>query len=172
MKGTRRAVFCAASAGWFGVLFTRHWGKECVFYCCSLPRSCDGPPGPDVLILLPAIIGEPSCCCCCCCWLIMDRIRLWADWTAKKLPMMCTVVSSPVEAPCSGNLITEEVVRCISRTFWPPLPMILPTWLDGTNSSIVNRTSSPAGMNPSSRIFSKMRYWALNVFIKEGGKLS
>ena len=130
----------------------------------------------------------------------MARMRRCADWTAKKLPMMWTVVSSPVEAPCpstqtkekrmtfhpsarhrqrerqkereterqrergvmeagetrfsfttpalplpadlrrretgscpgrvftcSGSLMTDDVVRCISRTFWPPLPMIRPT---------------------------------------------
>ena len=66
------------------------------------------------------------------CWLSMARMRRCADCAAKKLPMMCTVVSSPVEAPCSGSLITDDVVRCISRTFWPPLPMMRPTCESGT----------------------------------------
>ena len=34
------------------------------------------------------------------------------------------------------------------------------TWDEGTSSSTVSRTSSPAGMKPSSRIFSNIRYCA------------
>ena len=56
---------------------------------CSRPRPCPPLtpplPPPDVLILPPVetiVMGAPCCCCCwsgCCCWLIMARIRLWAD---------------------------------------------------------------------------------------------
>ena len=57
---------------------------------------------------------------------------------------MWTLVSSPVDVPCiefyfiqffknliptcSGSFITAPVILCISRTFVPPFPIILPTW--------------------------------------------
>lgn len=84
-------------------------------------------------------------------------------WTEKKGPMIWTVVSSSWEggeAPCSGSFMIEPVTLCSSRTFCPPLPMMRPTWLDGTRISTVRRTSSVPATKPSSRIFSKMRYWA------------
>lgn len=91
----------------------------------------------------------------------MNEIVL--TWTLKKGPMICTVVSSSgcgCAWLCSGSLITLPVTRCNSRTFWPPLPMMRPTWELGTSISTVSRTSSLAATKPSSRIFSNIRYCA------------
>lgn len=46
--------------------------------------------------------------------------------------------------------------------------MIRPTWDEATTISTVSRTSSEPDMKPSSRIFSKMRYWACKNNAKHG----
>ena len=53
---------------------------------------------------------------------------------------------------CSGSFITAPVIRCISRTFVPPLPIILPT-CSGTDSLLTDTSSKkiilpPVGTGP------------------------
>lgn len=87
--------------------------------------------------------------------------------------MIWTVVSSSAEggvACCSDSLMTLPVTRCSSLTFWPPLPMIRPTWVLGTRISMVSLTSSVPATYPSSRIFSKIKYWAWKIAIFNDAK--
>lgn len=95
--------------------------------------------------------------------LMGNRYMSIITWTEKKGPIIWTVASSSAEGDvdcCSDSFMILPVTRCNSLTFCPPLPMIRPTWVLGTRISIVNRTSSVPATNPSSRIFSNIKYWA------------
>lgn len=57
--------------------------------------------------------------------------------TLKNGPIIWTVVSSSAGAvPCSGSLIILPVTRCNSRTFWPPFPIIRPTYFENNNQTL------------------------------------